>query len=276
MPTVVMSKDVSGGKDHPVVSRYAGSSIVRYTTQKFTDYRLLNSKITRSPGYGGKIDDANSIGLEGKLTRISYELAVGRSTLEVFRNYEIELQKAGFESIFTCNNQECGGREFNLTVVPYWAGFAGSEGDQRYLAAKLEGAESNIYLALYVVRNYSAGGPTQNRIYTQLDIIETKPMDTGMVKVDADAMAQEIGKLMTNHADLKIVVVGHTDNIGKFDYNMGLSKRRAAAVEQALVQQQGIAAERLKSWGVGFLSPVASNQTDEGRAKNRRVELVEQ
>jgi outer membrane protein OmpA-like peptidoglycan-associated protein len=69
--------------------------------------------------------------------------------------------------------------------------------------------------------------------------------------------------------------VGHTDNQGKSDYNVGLSKRRAASVVTELTGKYGIAATRLDAFGCGMYSPVASNAAEEGRAKNRRVELVE-
>jgi outer membrane protein OmpA-like peptidoglycan-associated protein len=69
-------------------------------------------------------------------------------------------------------------------------------------------------------------------------------------------------------------VVGHTDNQGTLAYNLDLSKRRAAAVVKALVRQHGIAAGRLEGHGVGFLAPVAPNDSEPNRAKNRRVELV--
>ena len=70
--------------------------------------------------------------------------------------------------------------------------------------------------------------------------------------------------------------MGHTDNVGGYAYNMGLSERRAAAVVKELTTKHGIAAARLKPAGIGMLSPVAPNDTEEGRAKNRRVELVKQ
>jgi len=70
-----------------------------------------------------------------------------------------------------------------------------------------------------------------------------------------------------------VVIVGHSDNQGTLDANLALSQRRAEAVRDALVSR-GVAAERLDARGVGFLAPVASNATEEGRARNRRVELV--
>ena len=85
----------------------------------------------------------------------------------------------------------------------------------------------------------------------------------------------EIVKLLKNNKSLELVVVGHTDNQGSFDHNMELSKRRAQAVVDKLVRDNGIQSNRLQYWGVGFLSPVASNKSEDGRKKNRRVELVE-
>ena len=96
------------------------------------------------------------------------------------------------------------------------------------------------------------------------------------IKPESKPTLEEIAKLMQAQPELRVVVVGHTDNQGKLDYNMDLSQQRARAVIQALTQEHGIAAERLQDWGVGYLSPVASNRSEEGRAKNRRVELVEQ
>ena len=79
-----------------------------------------------------------------------------------------------------------------------------------------------------------------------------------------------------NNASLKLYVVGHTDNVGTVEANMKLSKDRADAVVNALITKYAIPAARLKSYGVASLSPVASNDTEEGKAKNRRVELVKQ
>jgi OmpA-OmpF porin, OOP family len=139
----------------------------------------------------------------------------------------------------------------------------------------------------------------------RLDIIETKPMKQRLVKVTADEMSseiakaghatlygilfdfnkaelkpesgpvlQEIGKLLQDKPELKLVVTGHTDAVGGFDFNRDLSQRRAAAVVTALATRYRVAAVRLIPFGASFSSPVAPNDTEEGRAKNRRVELV--
>ena len=299
---VADARDIRGSRDHSMIKRYPGASIVGYGVKRFDEYKLLTSKVTRAPGSG-----ANSKSIEGRVTKISYEVPRGRTTLEVFRNYEQALRKARFNILFKCSNRECGGRAFNHTVKKPYAGFAENYNDQRFLAARLKRSQGDVYISLYTVRNHSAGGPTHNRIYTQLDIIEIQKMQTGLVTVDANAMAKsisttgrialygiyfdtnkatiksksnaslaEIAKLMKKQRNLRLVVVGHTDNRGSFVHNMALSKRRAGAVMNALVRRYGIGAKRLRHWGAGYISPVATNRSEAGRAKNRRVELVEQ
>jgi len=86
---------------------------------------------------------------------------------------------------------------------------------------------------------------------------------------------QEVVKLLQGSPALRVWVVGHTDNVGTVDSNVMLSSARAAAVVKALVGA-GIDARRLTPHGDGPFAPVATNVTDEGRAKNRRVELVAQ
>jgi outer membrane protein OmpA-like peptidoglycan-associated protein len=142
---------------------------------------------------------------------------------------------------------------------------------------------------------------------TLLEVIESEEMETDMVTIDAEAMAKgldatghiaiygvyfdtnsadikaesaptltEISTLLNQRPLLKLLVVGHTDNQGDYDYNMGLSGRRSEAVVRSLTGEYGIDASRLRSAGVGYLAPVASNDTAVGREKNRRVELVKQ
>ena len=97
-----------------------------------------------------------------------------------------------------------------------------------------------------------------------------------VVKPESKPALDEIAKLLKQDPALKLKVVGHTDMVGSLEANMALSQARAEAVVQVLVSQHGVAAARLKGYGVGPLAPVASNDTDEGRAKNRRVELVKE
>ena len=94
------------------------------------------------------------------------------------------------------------------------------------------------------------------------------------IKPASRASLQEIAKLLKQQPALKLHIVGHTDNIGGYEFNMGLSKRRADAVVASLVKEYGIPATRLTANGVAYLAPVAPNTAESGREKNRRVELV--
>lgn len=94
------------------------------------------------------------------------------------------------------------------------------------------------------------------------------------VKPESRPTLEQIAKLLKDAPALKLQVVGHTDNVGGADANLALSKRRADAVVTALVEDFGVDAQRLASSGAGMTRPVGDNATEEGRAKNRRVELV--
>lgn len=299
-----VAADVAGSKDHPLVSRYAGSEIIKYEQKEFDGYRL---PVSRAENYQAGPKEVRA--LEGRVTRINYRAPNGRSTLEVFRNYEQALRGAGFELLFQCQDQACGAMSHAILTqsFAYLSMLHHNDKDQQYLAARLARPEGEIHVALYVVRAYSIGGVNQDRVFTQLDVIEAKPIQTGQVRVDANAMARaiaaqgrvalygiyfdtgkaevkpeskpaldEIAKLLKQNPAMKLLVVGHTDNAGDYDYNLDLSRRRAQAVTQVLTAQHGIAVTRLKPVGVGYAAPVAANRAEDGRAKNRRVELVEQ
>ena len=283
-------EDAEGSKDHPLISRYPGSTINHYTQKAFDEYELPLSKVA-----DGKY--AKTQHLEGKVTMIYYVTPEGRSALEVFRNYESGLKTGGFQELFTCA-KTCGGAPPSGASLD--DAFGNYAADTRYLAAKLPRAEGDVYVALWVY-------DSSFDIKTFLTIIEVKPMETGLVTVDAAALANditqtghaavygiyfdtgkaevkpesdaalnEIAKLLQQDSSLKLYVVGHTDNVGTLANNMDLSRRRAAAVTQVLVTKHGVAAARLSPQGDGPSAPVASYDSEEGRAKNRRVELVKQ
>ena len=94
------------------------------------------------------------------------------------------------------------------------------------------------------------------------------------IRKESDPILKELGELLGRHPEWPLSINGHTDNVGGDAYNLGLSQRRAAAVVRALVDRHGLAAGRLRSAGFGASSPMEPNDTPEGRARNRRVELV--
>jgi OOP family OmpA-OmpF porin len=97
--------------------------------------------------------------------------------------------------------------------------------------------------------------------------------DSAKLTPSAADLVSRISEVMKENPNFKISVVGHTDSTGDYNYNIKLSERRAKAFVNALVKD-GVAANRLTGVGVGPQSPVASNDTPEGRTENRRVELV--
>ena len=299
--TTAAAQDVVGSQDHPVIGqRFPGSAITGYEVIEFDEYDLLT----------GPVPNRSEMGdfehLEGRITKIIYEIGPDRSTLEVMRNYENAFKAGEFETLYACKNADCGGRGFNHQVVPYIARFAENYSDQRYRAVRADGPGGATFLSLYIVRNTSEGGSRAGWTYARLVVIETEQMRTQLVTVAAsemrDAIAEtgavalygiqfdfdsakilpesrpaldEIGKLLDGDSGLALHVVGHTDNAGSLGYNLDLSRQRAESVVRDLVSTYGIDRGRLEAHGVGFLAPVASNDDEAGRALNCRVELVE-
>lgn len=95
-----------------------------------------------------------------------------------------------------------------------------------------------------------------------------------IIDESADALTT-IAEVLDQNEELDLLIVGHTDNVGDFEYNLNLSMERARAVAAWLKDQHGVSGERLQSAGAGMMAPVATNRDEEGRQQNRRVELVE-
>jgi OmpA-OmpF porin, OOP family len=301
------TKDVTG-RDHPLLKRYVGSIIVAYSQKEYDQYKLILGKALNPSleSSGGKQIEKQQP-LEGKVTRITYFAPKGRSVLEVFRNYEQELKSKNAETLFTGAGPEELGYDFG--AAPQYADCDGqlfpySHTDARYGAYTID----DTYVAVYAVafeNGFTKHPIEKGQVAVQVDIIEAKSMEQKMITVSASEMEKqieasgkvalygiyfdfnraeikpeseptlkEIATLMQSKNDLKILVVGHTDNIGTFESNKTLSQKRAEAVVTSLAGK-GVNQKRMFPVGVSFAAPVATNSTEEGRAKNRRVELVE-
>ena len=303
----VTAADVPGSKDHPLIRRYEGSTIVHYETKNYESVRVPTGKLE----HNGKYHFPKNADVEGDVTRIRYAAPVGRTSLEVFRNYETALKEAKFEILYSCVKAACGDADtfaqtlYGVGAVPLTL----NQKSQAFLSARLQRMSGDVYVRLFTVENHSWASEAkmqEGQVVAQLDIVQTKTMQSGMVTVDANGMRKsirdtgrvalygiffesgksemkaeskpaldEIAKLMKLETSMRLLVVGHTDTDGTLPSNQSLSEQRARAVVVQLTTIHKIAAARLTPVGVGFAAPVATNRTSDGKAKNRRVELVE-
>lgn len=285
------AQDVAGSTDHPLVGRFDGAVITAYDYRDFDEYDFADEPITtREPD--------NLKALEGAVTHIGYILDGSQSLAEVARNHELGLTGKGFEIVFECETKACGGGNFaygietlplpQMVVDPF---------NFRYIGAKRsdEGSEAHAAVVISVDAN--------KKVRIQVTVVESDALTFKMVDAKAmqDALAEkgsvalygiyfdtdkaalkpesaptleEMAVFLNSTPDLSVVIVGHTDNQGTMDYNLDLSHRRAQAVVDALAANHGIAADRMVAAGAGFLAPVAPNDSADGRAKNRRVEVI--
>lgn len=293
------AKDVKGSKDHPLLGRFKDTYISWHKVWDFEEMPYIYG-----PSTNGKIEKIKP--LEGKLTTNVYRPSGNSpSYAEVIRNYELQLKKNGFTIDFKCdaekgqcaNNWDSQIHFANSVKRPRNDPYAvySDYASYRYLAASKNGQNGgNVYVTIYMSKEWIFASVLEEQALEN-KMVDASEMarsinETGRValygiyfdtnkstlKAESSSTIEEIAKLLKKEKDLKLAVVGHTDNQGDIDYNMKLSKERAKAVVDTLVKKHGINANRLKHWGVGFLSPVATNRTEDGRAKNRRVELVEQ
>ncbi|WXU21329.1 OmpA family protein [Bradyrhizobium sp. A5] len=284
------TRDVAGSRDYPGIGRFSGSAITGYVVNDFDAARMQAASFK-----DGQPTDARR--LEGRIVRIAYRTNPGPSILEVSRNFEMQLAKAGFETLLACDTDACGAIPFTesidtLPIPQMWVdGFS-----YRYVAGRKTEGGREIWASVLVSQN-------NQEIYAQVTVAELGAIANKMV--DAAAMAkglgetghialygiyfdtdkavlkresrptlEQIAKLLASQPQLNVFIVGHTDSQGAYEYNLDLSKRRADAVAAELVKNFRIAQTRLRTAGVGLLAPVGSNASDSGRALNRRVELV--
>lgn len=255
--------DLEGSKDPALFTRMPGFRITDFTEMDFGRYEF--------PVGAGKQQ-----AVEGHYYFVQYTANDGiklPSALQVVRNHVNAVKSIGGKTVY--EYEEDGHRLVTLKVVSgngeAWALVHGTPQD---------------YYQLYLVEKEKM----QQEVTADAESLAGSIKDTGkaavygiyfdtgkaVIKPESDATLSEIAKLLKKERSLKVNVVGHTDNVGGIDSNMKLSQARADSVVKALTGKYGIDAARLRAYGVASLAPVASNDTDEGKAKNRRVELVKQ
>lgn len=256
----VPQQDLKGSKDHPLLSRMPDFRITAYTESEYNSYRFIG-------------EDKKPVTIEGHKYYIEYRLNSGvmePGELKIRRNVQDALKKIGGKVLFDDNFNKAS------TILVQ------KDNKETWLEVR---TYNNMYRLNIIEREVMKQEITADANAMGTDISNTGHVsvygiffDTGKseIKPESDQAIEQISLLLKNNAALNLYVVGHTDNVGTIDSNMKLSKDRADAVVNVLTTKYSIPASRLKAYGVASLSPVASNDTEEGKAKNRRVELVKQ
>jgi OOP family OmpA-OmpF porin len=267
LPSLAMGNpDTKGSSDHPLVSRMPDFYISEFREVAFDAVKFGVLKD------GKKVDQV----VEGRAWYYRYYLNPGVTPpghLAILRNFSNALTKAGAEVLYD------GPRHGQF---PRWMTFRLTK-DGRDVWVTVNADTQFYYLTIVeteamkqVVVADAAAWAGDLRATGKVAIYGIN-FDTGKsdLKPESAKAVEEIAKLLRQDPSLKLYVVGHTDMVGDPDMNAKLSLARAQAVIASLVGQHGIAAARLVPFGNGPYAPVASNRTEDGRAKNRRVELVD-
>jgi outer membrane protein OmpA-like peptidoglycan-associated protein len=251
--------DATGCADHPLLSRMQHMIIVSCRSVEFDRVAFKTGKGTDTP-------------VEGRRFEVRYRVASGTpppSAVAIIRNHQQAIAKVGGASQYEDQRYATlkvvrDGKEVWVQVDTAWGG--------GYLLTFIEkramAQEVIASAALFSAGLSHSGHVEVPGIFFDSGKSELKP--------ESEAAIAEVARLLTSDPALRVFVVGHTDNVASFELNTRLSQARAESVVQALISTHGIAAARLAARGVGPLAPVASNDSDEGRARNRRVELVKQ
>ena len=234
--------------------------------------------------------------------------ATGLTTFQIIDPLEAQLTEAGFEVVFTCTDDVCGGFDFRFgTRVLPAPDMQVNFGDYRYLAARRTTDEGTELVSLLASRSSLAGFVQVTRVGNKAEVLATAaapavraqgPVVTGDLAQELEQTGRfilsdltfETGSAQLGDAsfdslrtladylianpDRQVALVGHTDAVGSLDGNIALSKRRAGSVLERLVTTYNIPRRQLDAQGMGYLAPVATNVTEDGRDANRRVEVI--
>ena len=258
LPAQQLDPDAEGCKDSKLLTRMRGCVINQCSNK---DFDAVEVQI------GVKDGEPQMKNLEGQVESITYQCPANISMLQVVRNADAALRKAGFKIVFSGK------------------GYA----DRPLVTAQKEGlwVQTATQLGDFYTQTVARVQQMAQEMQASAEAWAEEIAKTGRVAIyginfetgkaaiqpDSEKVLAEIVTLLTSHPDWKMRVEGHTDNVGEKAFNQALSERRAAAVVDWLVSH-GIDKSRLAAQGFGDTRPVAENTTDEGRAKNRRVDLA--
>jgi outer membrane protein OmpA-like peptidoglycan-associated protein len=237
-------------------------------------FHIYNSQELDFNRFEFPVSSGRAESVEGAYHEITYyanEGATLPSGLQITRNYVNAAQAAGGQKVYEF---EDGGIQYVTVKVvtngtEVWAHVVGGSNGMYTVTVVAKDAMNQDVVADAASLAGSIAETGRAAVYGIL--FDT---DKSTIKSESALAIAEIVKLLRGNPSLTLFVVGHTDATGAFDHNIELSRARAAAVVDALVQG-GITASRLTPYGVGPTAPVAPNKDEAGRAKNRRVELVD-
>ena len=258
----IAQEDEAGLKDHPLLSRMPG-------------YYIQDGQDLEFGAYDFNVGDEKVQRAEGKYRKLDYYLkenAKNPGAIAIARNYRNALVAKGGTMLHQNIDNNGGTMAAKATV------------NGRTIWAQVEVNNGGEIYTLHVIDEEAMA----QQIEMSADVMAAELAKTGKVtlrsiqfdtakatlKPESSSMLDQVVALLKQDQSLKLEVQGHTDNVGAAAANLKLSQDRAAAVKDYLVTTGGIAAARLTTAGFGDTKPVAPNTTDEGRAQNRRVELV--
>lgn len=306
-------QDIEGSSDHPLLTRYPGAYIASYDQEKYREYSFATGPITGYRQIAEKRMVSGQIyRITYLIDQPVAELSIGEVyqdyvqaiqqagiTIEgkgLFSNRNVAKQVGGGSWIGTAMKDNRFPQNSKANLL-----FAGtsSSGGTFAIMGQLKSPNATTNLAIYGERH------SNKLVVVHVDIIEEKAADLGYVFADADYIRREldakgvvsiyginfdfdsavikadskpvldeVAAFLKSEPQIALYVVGHTDMKGSLTYNLSLSKQRAQAVVEKLAGDYGIEKARFQADGVGPLAPKGTNETEEGRALNRRVELV--
>jgi OOP family OmpA-OmpF porin len=261
--SMAFSQDAEGCKEHPMFPNRMPNYVISECTNNFNAIEFWVSA-----------DASKSVTKEGSTTSIRYDFNAESgqqkpSILQILRNYENAAKKIGGTTMYLSTGSAAG--VFKIMK-------AGKEA--AWVKVECGGNDSNDFISLIIVeleemKQEITSTDILNALNNEGRIALYINFETGKsdIKAESQPIIDQIAEMLKSNSALKISIEGHTDNVGSAATNKTLSENRATAVKNALIAK-GTDKSRLSSKGLGQDKPVADNGTEEGKAKNRRVEIV--
>ncbi len=239
------------------------------------------------------------------IRRTVWSMSGTQSVTEVRAGIAEQLERSGYEEILSCIARGCGGFDFRFAIdvvdepmmrvdlrnFHFITAKQTVLENPAYVTFLLSKSPTSIYVQMTEYRPTADGGAVVETVDTSTPVVAGQPLQissevsvvleglsfpAGSTELgdDPNGTLPALAEKMKSDEGLKVLLVGHSDMSGSIEGNITISRKRAESVRAALINEHGISADRLEAHGVGFLVPRASNDTEEGAQKNRRVEAV--